>query len=226
MILDHFSEITMRKIDCVSFQIVMLSNCTDLLYSVTPNVQEQLSHLIGNHNYSELRKIDEKIDFNRISVENNPKKHSHFALALPSGCASSSWKCLVPGLLCVLLFAPAQKLKGHLTFRRGNHSGEAHCRFKRSGFFQLNFASLLWFNLQFASPFLPLTKSNTWHYYRSVVNHYLFVSNWKHHKTRRFGFAGDQASKWRHPVQNLLTKLSFEATWACFLKTIHKPPKS
>lgn len=117
MILDHFSEITMRKIDCVSFQIVMLSNCTDLLYSVTPNVQEQLSHLIGNHNYSELRKIDEKIDFNRISVENNPKKHSHFALALPSGCASSSWKCLVPGLLYVLLFAPAQKLKGHLTFR-------------------------------------------------------------------------------------------------------------
>lgn len=83
----HFSEITMQKIDCVNFQIVMLSNCTDL-YSVTPNGQEQLSHLIGNHSDSELRKIDEKIDFNRISVENNPKKHFHFALALPSGSSS------------------------------------------------------------------------------------------------------------------------------------------
>lgn len=71
----------------VNFQIVMLSNCTDL-YSVTPNGQEQLSHLIGNHSDSELRKIDEKIDFNRISVENNPKKHFHFALALPSGSSS------------------------------------------------------------------------------------------------------------------------------------------
>lgn len=105
-----------KNIDCVNFQIVMLSNCTDLLYSVTPNGQEQLSHLIGNHSDSELRKIDEKIDFNRFSVESNPKKHSHFALALPSGSASSPWKCLFPGLLYVLPFSPAQTLKRHLTF--------------------------------------------------------------------------------------------------------------
>lgn len=114
MILDHISEITMQK-NCVNFRIVMLSNCMDPLYSVTPNGQEQLSHLIGNHNDPELSKIDEKIDFNRISVENNPKRHSHFARALPSGYASSSWKCLFPGLLYVPLFAPAQKLKGDLT---------------------------------------------------------------------------------------------------------------
>jgi len=75
---------------------------------VTPNGQKQLLHLIGNHNDSELRKIDEKIDFNRISMENNPNKPSHFAPAHISGSASSSWKhlfsvLLAPGLLYVLL---------------------------------------------------------------------------------------------------------------------------
>lgn len=97
----------------VHFQIVMPQNCTDLICSVTPNGQKQLLHLIGNHNDAELRKNDKKIDFNRISVENDPNKPSHFALALISGAASSSGKCefsvpLAPGLLYVLLLLPRQ----------------------------------------------------------------------------------------------------------------------
>lgn len=42
----------------------MLKRCTDLKHSVTSNGQKQLLHLIGNHSDSELREIDEKIDFN------------------------------------------------------------------------------------------------------------------------------------------------------------------
>lgn len=59
---------------------------------MTPNGQKQLLHLIGNHNGSELREIDEKIDFNRISIENNPNKTTYSALTLISGSASSPWK--------------------------------------------------------------------------------------------------------------------------------------
>lgn len=53
-----------QKSTKLHFQFIMLKNCTDLTCSVTSNGQQQLLYLTGNHSDSELREIDEKIDFN------------------------------------------------------------------------------------------------------------------------------------------------------------------